>query len=39
MQAVKNADINNGLIVHVAETGHRIKWDELQVIRREQQWT
>ena len=38
-RAVKNADSNNGLAVHVAGTGHTIHWDEAEVVWREEQWT
>ena len=38
-RAVKNADSNNGLAVHVAGTGHTIHWDEAEVVCREEQWT
>ena len=38
-RAVKNADSNNGLAVHVAETEHEIRWNEAEVVCREEQWT
>ena len=38
-RAVKNADSNSGLAVHVAGTGHTIHWDEAEVVCREEQWT
>ena len=34
-----DADSNNGLAVHVAETEHEIRWDEIEIICREEQWT
>ena len=34
-QAVRNADSNNGLAVHVAGTGRTIHWDEAEVCREE----
>ena len=37
-QAVKNADSNNRLAVHVTRTKHQIKWDEAEVICREEHW-
>ena len=37
-QAVKSADSINGLAVHVARTKHEIKWDEGEVVCREEQW-
>ena len=37
-RAVKNADSNNGLAVHVAGAEHEIRWDEA-VVCREEQWT
>ena len=36
---VRNADSNNGLAVHVAETEHEISWNEAEVVCREEQWT
>ena len=36
-RAVKNADSNNGLAVHVAGIGHTIHWDEAEVVYREEQ--
>ena len=38
-RAVRNVDRNNGLAVHIAETEHEIRWDEAEVICREEQWT
>ena len=38
-RAVKNVDSNNGMAVHVAKTKHQIRWDEAEVICREEQWT
>ena len=38
-RAVKNGDTNNGLAVHVAGTGHSIKWDEAEIVCRDNQWT
>ena len=38
-RAVKNADRNNGLAVHVASTKHKIRWGEAEVVLREEQWT
>ena len=38
-RAVKNVDTNNGLAVHVAETGHCIRWDETKIVCQENQWT
>ena len=38
-RAVKNADSNNGLAVHVASTEHKIRWEEAEVVHREEQWT
>ena len=38
-RAVRNVDRNNGLAVHAAETEHEIRWDEAEVICREEQWT
>jgi hypothetical protein len=29
----------HGLAVHVAETEHEIRWDEAEVVYREEQWT
>ena len=37
-RAVKNADSNNGLAVHVTRTKHQIEWDEAEVICREEHW-
>ena len=37
-RAVKNADSNNGLAVHVARTKHDIRWDKAEVVCREEQW-
>ena len=34
-----NADNNNGLAVLVARTEHDIRWDEAEVVCREEQWT
>ena len=37
-RAVKNADSNNGLAVHVARTEHEIRWDEAEIVYREEHW-
>ena len=37
-RAVKNADSNNGLAVHITKTKHQIEWDKAEVICREEQW-
>ena len=37
-RAVRNADSNNGLAVHVAESEHEIRWNEAEVVCREEQW-
>ena len=36
-RAVKNADNNKGLAVHVTRTKHQIEWDEAEVLCREEQ--
>ena len=40
-RTVRNADSNNGLAVHVAETEHEIRWNinEAEIVCREEQWT
>ena len=38
-QTIRNADNNDGLAVHVAKTEHQIRWDEAEVVCREEQWT
>ena len=38
-RAVKNVNSNIGIAVHVAKTKHQIRWDEAEVICREEQWT
>ena len=38
-RAIRNVDNNNGLAVHVAGTEHEIRWDEAEVVCREEQWT
>ena len=36
---MKNQDKNNGIAVHVLQTGHKIKWEDAVVTHREQHWT
>ena len=36
-RAVKNAGRNNGLTVHVGQTGHDITWDEVKLVHRKEQ--
>ena len=36
---MKNQDKNNGIAVHVLQTGHEIRWEDAMVMHREQQWT
>ena len=38
-RAVKNQDKNNGIGVHILQTGHEIKWEDAVVTHREQHWT
>ena len=36
---MKNQDKNNGIAVHLLQTGHEIKWKDAVVKHRGQQWT
>ena len=39
-QVVKNADSNNGLAMHVAETEHEIRWNKAELgYMKEGQWS
>ena len=38
-RAVKNNDPNNSLVVHVSKMYHKIKWEDVKALTREEQWT
>ena len=38
-QDSRNNDPNNALAVHISKMHHSIKWEDVKVITREEQWT